>query len=108
MSTDAASQHTYDVLDEVWQERQRQERKFGVQTHPDGTLLAHSHKRADAARSICDLATMLGKVTWAHILTEEYFEALDESDPEKLRAELLQVAAVAVNWVEDIDRRATS
>jgi hypothetical protein len=43
-------------------------------------------------------------VTWAHILTEEFYEALAEADPEKLREELVQVAAVAVAWVECLDR----
>jgi hypothetical protein len=34
-------------------------------------------------------------------------EALAEDDPTLLRAELIQVAAVAVAWVEAIDRRTT-
>ena len=31
-------------------------------------------------------------------------EAFAESDPDKLRTELIQVAAVAVAWIESIDR----
>lgn len=46
-----------------------------------------------------------GRGTWRDILAEEFNEALAESDPDRLRAELVQVAAVAVNWVEAIDRR---
>lgn len=38
----------------------------------------------------------------------DYAEALAESDPARLRAELVQVAAVAVCWIEAIDRRATA
>ena len=45
-----------------------------------------------------------GEGTWADILREEYFEALAETDPARLRVELIQVAAVAVAWVEAIDR----
>jgi malonyl CoA-acyl carrier protein transacylase len=44
-------------------------------------------------------------VTWEHILTEEHYEAMAEEDPTRLREELIQVAAVAVAWVEAIDRR---
>ena len=36
----------------------------------------------------------------------ELSEALAETDPTRLRAELLQVAAVAVRWVTAIDERA--
>lgn len=46
-----------------------------------------------------------GTVTWWHILREEVFEAAAEEDPDKLRAELVQVAAVALKWAEAIDRR---
>lgn len=44
-----------------------------------------------------------GTVTWRDILSEEVFEAYAESDPEKLRAELIQVAAVAVKMVDALD-----
>ena len=46
-----------------------------------------------------------GTITYEHILTEEWAEALAESDPAALRAELIQLAAVAVQWVETLDRR---
>lgn len=50
-----------------------------------------------------------GAPTWARLLREEMAEALAEGDPAKLRAELLQVAALAVSWVEKLDlREATS
>ncbi|TIH26025.1 NUDIX hydrolase, partial [Subtercola vilae] len=42
---------------------------------------------------------------WQDILLEEVFEAFAESDTSKLRTELIQVAAVAQQWVEAIDRR---
>jgi hypothetical protein len=43
-------------------------------------------------------------LTWADILEEEIAEALAESDPVKLRAELVQSGAVIVAWIEAIDR----
>ena len=45
-----------------------------------------------------------GTVTWWHILREEVFEAAAESDPQALRAELVQVAAVAMKMIDAIDR----
>jgi hypothetical protein len=38
-------------------------------------------------------------------LIEEFFEAMSEEDPDTLETELIQVIAVAVNWVEDIRRK---
>ena len=86
----AATQMT-DVLSEVAKERWHQEDKWGQQDNPD--------------------------FEWVSILTEEVGEAAAEvneanfvsgknrGDFSKLRAELVQVAAVAVAWVECIDRR---
>jgi len=93
-----------EVLLDVLAERKDQDEKWGEQNHPDGTGTAY---RVDAqfARRACEDAAALGQVTWRHILAEEVFEALAETDPERLREELIQVAAVAVSWVEAIDRR---
>jgi NTP pyrophosphatase (non-canonical NTP hydrolase) len=69
------------VLGEVWSERQRQDDKWGQQSHP--------------------------APVWMTILTEEVGEAAKDalsSDFVKMRSELLQVAAVAVAAVECIDR----
>lgn len=46
-----------------------------------------------------------GKPTWMHLVREEVAEAFAESDPVRLRAELIQVAALAVSWVEKLDAR---
>jgi hypothetical protein len=104
------------VARDVAHERQRQNAKWGEQNHPDGTgpdvwplaFAACSTPAADLARSatrVTDDYAKAGKVTWLDILREEYHEALAESDPEKLREELIQLAAVAQQWVEAIDRR---
>lgn len=47
-----------------------------------------------------------GSITFEHILTEELFEAYAETDLAKIRAEMVQCAAVAVQVVETIDRQA--
>lgn len=97
---------TADVLDEVATERQRQDAKFPDQKDlPDGTGQDHSATVARIARAACDEAAKGGRLTWRHILCEEYAEAMAETELPKLRAELVQVAAVAVKWIEWLDRR---
>ncbi|MER7930520.1 hypothetical protein ABTY96_46680 [Streptomyces sp. NPDC096057] len=93
------------VLDEVVAERGRQDKQWGPQNHPDGTGSASQQVAAGAARVRCQLAAEQGEVTWAHIALEEDCEAYAESDPARLRAELIQSIAVRVAWVEAIDRR---
>ena len=93
------------VVAEVEVERYRQHEKWGEQNHPDGTGDDMRTLMAEAAQEACDQAAKNGTITYCHILEEEVAEAFAESDPAKLRAELIQVAAVAVAWAEAIDRR---
>lgn len=109
---------TYRVLDEIWDERLRQELKFGQQNPPVdpirwhvGTLKPRTDYgicSADELRIRCNSRAAAGVVSYADILLEEVAEAMDEAaldDTDALRKELIQVAAVAVAWVECIDRR---
>lgn len=59
---------------------------------------------ADGHKLDTDYASKMGELTYKDIFLEEVFEALSEEDQEKLREELVQTAAVAVAWVEKIDR----
>ena len=104
------------VLDDVLTERRRQDARWGEQNHPDGTgprriepcagfpitnaeLAILAHQRCQA---MADATT----VTWADIFREEAREVhAAEPDSDELRNELVQVAAVAVAWIEAIDRR---
>jgi hypothetical protein len=107
---------TATVIAEVAAERARQEAKWGEQNHPNGTGPEHvcwpavasaSNTYANLAaraKASTDTAARLGGLTYADIFLEEVFEAMAESDPVKLRAELIQSAAVAVAFVEKIDR----
>ena len=107
---------------EVVSERARQVTKWGQQDHPDAcpTLLGRpvvSHQRlaegveiptADRAKFITETAARQGRLHWSAILVEEVAEAVDAIGHDaELRAELIQVAAVALAWVEAIDRRQT-
>lgn len=103
------------VLGEVVAERERQDAKWGQQNHLDGTgddrhLFRTASRETYGtlcylARTMCQHAAEQGTVTFADIFMEEVFEALAESDPAKLRTELIQSAAVLVAWVEAMDRR---
>lgn len=93
------------VLNEVLEERRRQDEKWGEQNHPSGSPGDVARRYADVSRATCEKAAAEGRVTWTHIFHEEASEALVETDESKLRAELVQVAAVAVAWIECIDRR---
>lgn len=102
------------VLEEVSHERAAQDAKWGEQNHPNGTgddrhllcdvALPTYGTLASRARTVTDAHARQGNLTYADILMEEVGEGLAEGDPRRLRAELIQVAAVAVAWVEKIDR----
>lgn len=107
------------ILDKIDAERTRQNTKWGEQNHPDGTgptsiplqsiegghLARYANEMARLATEATDEHAAKGRVTWADILLEEVFEALAESDVPALRTELIQIAAVATQWVEAIERR---
>lgn len=58
------------------------------------TVDTKAHSRNEGGDDTC---------TWWLILREEVFEAAAEDDPEKLRAEMVQVAAVALKIIDAID-----
>jgi 8-oxo-dGTP pyrophosphatase MutT (NUDIX family) len=92
------------VLSDVAAERIAQDARWGVQDLPDGTG-ASGLAAADEAKRACREAAGDGTLTWRHILSEEFLEALAESEPGPLRTELVQTAAVAVKWIQTLDRR---
>jgi hypothetical protein len=73
--------------------------------HPDGTGFAYLREHAKKARHERRVAFASGRGTWRHLLRAKYRGALACKEPDQLRAELIQVAAAAVAWVEAIDRR---
>jgi hypothetical protein len=94
------------ILGEVMNELDRAVKKHGPQLTvpmfdlPVGKIVASGH---DAKRS-CQIAFETGRGSWADILLEEVAEAMDETnDPEALRQELIQAAAMAVAMVRALD-----
>lgn len=112
-----SSCETVDVLIEVGGERARQFRLHGNNlenesgTGPEVQWAAPLAGFTGAGASRLEGALRIAynktyetsdHVTWLQILLEEFSEVAKESDPEKLRTELIQVAAVAVSWAEKI------
>ncbi|MFJ3037755.1 hypothetical protein [Streptomyces tendae] len=91
--------------EDVDAERQAQLAKFGDQHHPDGTGTIAHIDQADRVRAKVDQAAAEGTQTWGNILAEEVAEVFAESGPDRLRAELVQVAAVCAAWIADLDSR---
>ena len=92
------------LTNDLWNERGAQDEKWGKQHHPDGTHYSFKSD-ADNARMQCTYAALSGYLTWGHILAEEFYEAMAEEEWAPLRAELVQVAAVCMAWIEDGDSR---
>jgi len=93
------------VVKDIREERNRQDEKWGEQNHEDGTGGDEARKLSNQIRDWCDFSHLQGVGTWVSILAEELMEAYAETDPDRLRKELVEVAAVAVAWIECIDRR---
>lgn len=108
------------ILNEIVEERKYQDNKFGKQVHPclDQTLLnregsctsdrmcQHFEIPTEArAKFLCDNSFKAGQGTYAHIAIEELSEAVSQFDIYTRRAEVIQLAAVCVAWVESIDHQ---
>lgn len=100
------------ILEEIGDEREAQDRKWGQQNHPAGTgeqkyFPVRSGRIAamnDEAHAICDARAGAKRLTWLDILTEEFFEYAAADDPGHEREELVQLAACCVARIEHIDR----
>ncbi|MGW3992175.1 hypothetical protein ACWEF6_01680 [Amycolatopsis sp. NPDC004772] len=92
-------------------EMDRQDALWGEQNHPDiGGELPGDWSRlyagnADRWKALNAERVHYGQLGWDGILLEEVYEALGEADETKMREELIQVAAVALQWAGAIRRR---
>ena len=93
------------ILNDINKEVLAQVEKWGVQRHPDGTS-ADYIDLSNFARERTDRKAEEGTLTWLDILEEEKWEAFaEDNDPDKLRKELVQTAAVIVSHIRDLDSR---
>lgn len=111
----ADAKGTVSAAGDVVRERAAQDLKWGQSNHPDlpagvkHPCAFFGIPTADAARLFCETAFRVGTGSNAHILLEEVSEAIEAAhDPVHLRAELVQVAACALKWIEQLDRRSAA
>jgi len=95
----------FGIFAEIDLERKRQEEKWGEQNHPM-VLEDFDYKDATEALELVRRENdSANKKCWHNILAEEFMEAFLETDPKKQREEMVQVAAVAVQIIECLDRK---
>lgn len=100
------------IVDEVLNERRKQENKWGVQDHPSvresktghGRCGLHGMVSEETAKQLCEYNSKRGTLAWGHIAVEELAEAISAPGDMSRREELVQLAAVIVAWIENIDR----
>lgn len=118
MGVHASGCQTVNVLSDVRAERARQFAMYGTNEDlEDGTGpevmwvgsgrggLTASELEAHLRKEYEHHEAEHGKPTWRHLVLEEVAESFQENSPTRLREELLQVAALAVSWIEKIDAR---
>ena len=93
------------IIAAIKAERKRQHAQWGVQNLPNGTGSLEFRIQAERSKDFCDMQARLGRIDWTNVLNEEVAEVFAESDPAKIREELIQVAAVCVAWIECLDRK---
>lgn len=88
---------------QVLAEHHRQQKKHGPQNYPFGNGSDALAIIADQVKTLVGLKDDEGTTTWSEVLFEETLEVLAEKDPECLKAELIQVATVALAWASRIE-----
>lgn len=90
-----------ELIDAVFTEHKRQLEKY-PQNYPNGTGSPEFSGVCNMVRDIVTARTELREVTWAEVFFEEALEVLAETEAEKLKAELVQVATVALAWASKL------
>lgn len=93
------------IINEVLRERRKQEAKWGVQDHPSIVFGTHYNVAREAvAKYVCGERVRQNNLAWTDIAIEELAEAIEAPGEIARRDELIQLAAVVLAWIENIDR----
>jgi hypothetical protein len=98
-----------DLLEQMQRAHDKFGDQFGVPDVPARDSAGYGIRSVIAgeifAREACEVAFGREEGSWAHIAVEELAEAIDAPDDASRREELLQLAGVALRWVQAIDAR---
>jgi hypothetical protein len=93
------------VFTEILKERNLQNDKFGEQNHLMNTKFFDCEFCKTKERFYKEINKKEDfRYSWLTILLEEVYEAFSVKTPKKQRAEMIQVAAVAIAIIECLDR----
>jgi uncharacterized protein (DUF3820 family) len=101
------------ILEEVYNERIRQNEKWGEQNHPSihpATKSGADQMKVMAIldekgiKEVVDIEHKEGNSNWVNIAMEEFHEVACAPTEYERRNELIQLIAVCVQWVECLDR----
>ena len=96
------------ILAEMFVELVRARRLYpDSMSMPNGTGGGGRRTWEAIARNSCERADREGRLTHAHVFDEEASEVLAADTDAELRKELVQVGAVCLKWIADIDARGT-
>lgn len=93
------------VVADVLAEFGRLAEAYGTTDRRNGTNAHDFGQRAEQAARAVVRARQKGKLSWRHVLAEQYWAALAESDRATLRRRLVGLAAHALLWAAALDRR---
>lgn len=108
------------IFEQIRQERIKQSEKWGQQNHPSSynygetfdypTLIAKYNKEVlgiideKSIKMLVDGEHRTGTSNWTSIALEEFVEVANAANDYERRNELVQLAAVVVQWIECLDR----
>jgi len=93
------------IFEEIRAERKRQDEKWGEQNLPMLNVPLTVKAMKEKSESYKAFNDSTNGDSWFAVLIEEVYEAFAETEPEKQREELIQVAAVAVQIIEYLERK---
>jgi hypothetical protein len=94
----------YKIFKDIHKERLRQHEKWGDQKISMTEAACAPDMMAANARLLKSMNDSGERSSWFYVLMEEVYEAFSETDLARQREELIQVAAVAVQIIEGIDK----
>lgn len=99
-TTEGNARIVLDMLGEI----ERSTEKHGVQRHHTiGFSNPDAAPFRDLVQKQVDEGMKDGTVTWEQIIQEEFMEAVVETEPAAIRAELVQMLAVVAKTIDAID-----